>query len=350
VQARVFFAPSVGQQPVDFSQMRYSPGYVASALPQQPVVQYVQAPPPAAPYGGATAAAVAIVGAALGVMASRAILVVGSKGRPLARSMGRGNPNSSKGGLETVEEQEARYVEWRSSMGVTVDPLAKGVKEAVEEDVEYESALGGIKVTVSTKHFEITPAVQEHVDAKLQHVAERFGDHLFAIDAHLEVLRNPSAKGEKHSAELVAEVKGGWTVRKSQTVRVKATGHDMYLAINESTKQLERKVRQLKEKATGKMRHGKESDRENSTLEYSSTLPGYEGTDDIDEAVLAAKSSTPMSMEEAMENFNLAEDDGATDAFVFIDKATEKVSVLYRDEERKINLFLPKENKLTVLA
>merc|ERR1719482_1586604 len=174
-------------------------------------------------------------------------------------------------------------------MGVTVDPLAKGVKEAVEEDVEYESALGEIKVTVSTKHFEITPAVQEHVNAKLQHVAERFGDHLFAIDAHLEVLRNPSAKGEKHSAELVADVKGGWTLNKgkSQTVRVKATGSDMYVAINDSTKQLERKVRQLKEKHTNQMRHGKEGE-EMGEFSYSSALPGYGGTDDIDEAVLAA--------------------------------------------------------------
>jgi ribosomal subunit interface protein len=140
-------------------------------------------------------------------------------------------------------------------MGVTID----AVDDTVNGEIESDESSKNVKVTLSTKHFDITPAIRDHVDERLDHVMERFGLHILSLDSHLEVLRNPRGKDEKHSAELVAAVRPGYG-KKTVTVRVKATSHDMYLAINDMTSQIERKVRQLKEKVTKGMKHPKQGD------------------------------------------------------------------------------------------
>jgi ribosomal subunit interface protein len=284
-----------------------------------------------------------IAAAAVVVTARRATLAVGGSQRPLARSFGR-----EKGGLETVEDAEERYNDWRSSMGLTIE-----ADDEDDDDDEFDSTApldsSKIKVTLSTKHFDITPAIRDHVNERLNHVAERFGDHILSLDTHLEVLRNPRGKDEKHSAELVAAVRPGYGYgkrsRKTDTVRVKATSHDMYVAINDMTHQIERKVRQMKEKVTNKIKHSKSKD-EGSLL---SELPGYDGPvpSDLDEAVRDAQTSAPMTMDEALESFNIASDDGGNDVLVFVDQGTQEVSVLYRDDARHVNLYVPKERSVT---
>jgi ribosomal subunit interface protein len=342
--ARFFFAPSYPTERLDLAQVGYTADFVSSTLPQQQVVAFVPVPRGAASSfnGGVMAAGVAIAAAAAGVLAGRrATLAIGGGQRPVARSFGR-----EKGGLETAEETEMRYNEWRSSMGVTVEPADQVEDDDDDDDV---SALdpSKIKVTLSTKHFDITPAIREHVDERLTHVAERFGDHILALDSHLEVLRNPRGKDEKHSAELVAAVRPGYG-KKCVIVRVKATSHDMYLAINDMTHQMERKVRQMKEKVTKNIKHAKRSD-EGSLL---SELPGYDGPvpSDLDEAVRDAQTSAPMTMDEALETFNIAADGGGEDILVFVDDMTQEVSVLYRDDDRHVNLYVPKERSVTQIC
>jgi ribosome-associated translation inhibitor RaiA len=171
-----------------------------------------------------------------------------------------------------------------------------------------------------------------------------------SLDTHLEVLRNPRGKDEKHSAELVAAVLPG-RGKKTVYVRVKATSHDMYLSINDMTHQIERKVRQLKEKVTKGMKHQKKNDASSRSVEGAllTELPGYDGLDssELEEAVRTASS---MTVDEALESFNVAEDDGSTDAFVFMDKNTLQVSVLYRDDSRSVNLYVPKERSVTQIC
>jgi len=111
---------------------------------------------------------------------------------------------------------------------------------------------------------------------------------------------------------------------------------------------LERKVRQMKEKVTKGIKHSKSGD-EGSLL---SALPGFDGPlpADLDEAVLDAQAAAPMTMDEALESFNIAADDGGNDVLVFVDKKNKEVSVLYRDSARRVNLYVPKEETVTQIC
>lgn len=338
--ARFFFAPSYQIENLDLSTSRYTADFRASTVPQAQVVALVPVPRPTASSvnGGVMVAGVAIAAAAMVLTSRRATLAIGGSQRPMARSFGR-----EKGGLETAEEHEMRYNDWRAEMGVTVG----GAKDSGKSGSVAPLNPSKIKVTLSTKHFDITPAIRDHVDERLAHVAERFGDHILSLDSHLEVLRNPRGKDEKHSAELVAAVRPGYG-KKTVTVRVKATSHDMYLAINDMTHQIERKVRQMKEKVTKNIKHAKRD--EGSLL---SVLPGYDGPvpSDLDEAVRFAQTAAPMTMDEALESFNIAADEtGSDDVLVFVDKMTQEVSVLYRDDARHVNLYVPKERSVTQIC
>lgn len=197
--------------------------------------------------------------AAVVVAGRRTALAVGSKNTQgkLARSFGR-----EKRGLEDEEDDieedlsvsrldEEKWKEWRSMMGLDE------TSEEVDAEADVAPDPSNVKVTLGTKHFDITPAIRDHVNGRVDRVLERFGQHIISIDTYLEVLKNPRGKEEKHSAELVAAVKPGYGA-KVVYVRVKATTHDMYLSINDMTHQVERKVRQLKEKVTKSVKHRKE--------------------------------------------------------------------------------------------
>jgi hypothetical protein len=58
-----------------------------------------------------------------------------------------------------------------------------------------------------------------------------------------------------------------------------------------------------------------------------------------------------MTMDEALESFNIAADEtGSDDVLVFVDKMTQEVSVLYRDDARHVNLYVPKERSVTQIC
>jgi ribosomal subunit interface protein len=282
-------------------------------------------------------AGVAMAAAAVVLAGRRATLGLGARDgsqRARARSFGREKV------VMQDKDLEAKLDDWREEMGVPASDATVDGEADAADDVD----LSKIKVTLSTKHFDITPALRDHVDERLKHVMGRFGKNILSFDTHLEVLRNPKGKDVKHSAELVAGVRPGYG-KKTITVRVKATSPDMYLSVNDMTHQIERKVRQLKEKVTKGMKHSKQSDAGTLLME----LPGYDGADssDLEEAVRTAQTALPMTVDEALESFSVAEDDGSTDAFVFVDKKNQKVSVLYRDDSRSVNLYVPKERTLT---
>jgi putative sigma-54 modulation protein len=216
-------------------------------------------------------------------MAAAAVtaLAVGAR-QQQARSFGRESRDEDddfEEDLTVARLDEDKYKEWRSMMGL---PEAE---EKVDEEAGVAPDPLNVKVTLGTKHFDITPALRDHVNERLDHVLERFGQHILSVDTHLEVLRNPRGKDEKHSAELVAAVRPGYG-KKTVYVRVKATTHDMYLSINDMSHQIERKVRQLKERVTKGVKHRKdgstaerleEAERSAQTMTLDEELESFTG-------------------------------------------------------------------------
>jgi ribosomal subunit interface protein len=301
--------------------------------------------------------------AALLLSGRRATLALGGH-HPQPRQKNSGSYGRSSGsfGREAVVEKgspaaqkialdidAAKLAEWRAIVDLPAGP--EEVDGGADEAESMDSPK--IKVTMAKKHFNyLGPALKEHVNTKLAQITERFGKHILSLDVHLEVLKNPRAKDEKYAAEVVAFVMPG-NRKKTVPVRVKATSHDMFLAVNDMTNQIARKVRQLKEKVTKGMRHPGEghAGSKGDASALLRKLPGSAGFDasDVEAAVQAASTLPPMTVQTALATFNLAEagtGDG-TDVFVFIDKDTQRTSLLYRDGSGGVNLYDPKQDAVT---
>lgn len=91
-----------------------------------------------------------------------------------------------------------------------------------------------MNVTVTGQHMEITPAIREHVEEKLQRVKRHF-DHPIDINVVLCV--------EKATQKVEANVH-----LNGKDIFVEASNADMYVAIDEMTHTLDRQIIRHKEK------------------------------------------------------------------------------------------------------
>jgi putative sigma-54 modulation protein len=93
-----------------------------------------------------------------------------------------------------------------------------------------------MKVDVTGHHLDVTPALKDYVDSKLERIARHF-DNLGKAHVVLTV--------EKLSqkAEATIHVSGG-------TVHAVGTGQDLYAAIDGLADKLDRQVKRHKEKLT----------------------------------------------------------------------------------------------------
>lgn len=93
-----------------------------------------------------------------------------------------------------------------------------------------------MNVTVSGRHFDITPAILAHVQQKLGRIKRHF-DHL--IDAHVIL----SVEKAAQKAEVELHVPG-------KDIFVAVEGSDMYAVIDSLVDKLDRQVVRHKEKLT----------------------------------------------------------------------------------------------------
>jgi putative sigma-54 modulation protein len=96
-----------------------------------------------------------------------------------------------------------------------------------------------MNLTISGHHLELTPAIREYVQGKLERIKRHF-DHVIDIAVILTVDKLPE-KQKRQKAEINLRVRG-------KDIHVESIAHDLYAAIDELIDKLDRQVIKYKTK------------------------------------------------------------------------------------------------------
>ncbi len=177
-----------------------------------------------------------------------------------------------------------------------------------------------MQITVTGRHFEITNALRQHIETKIDKLVRY-------VDGITDVYVVLSVEKHRHLAEVNLQVKGS-------TIRGLEETHDMYLSVDTVIDKIERQLKRHKDKGT---------DRKGRV--------GIKGSDIIAEDVvdedvpkrtprvirskrLAMK---PMSVDEAAMQMGLTNDD----FLAFLNSETEQMNVMYKRYDGNYGLIEP---------
>jgi len=96
-----------------------------------------------------------------------------------------------------------------------------------------------MNLTISGHHLELTPAIREHVQNKLERITRHF-DHVIDISVILTVDKLPE-KEKRQKAEINLRLRG-------KDIHVESIAQDLYAAIDTLVDKLDRQVIKYKSK------------------------------------------------------------------------------------------------------
>ena len=96
-----------------------------------------------------------------------------------------------------------------------------------------------MNLTISGHHLEVTPAIREYVQTKLERITRHF-DHVIDI-AVIPSIDNLTEKEKRQKAEINLRLPG-------QTVHVESLSQDLYAAIDTLIDKLDRQVMKYKDR------------------------------------------------------------------------------------------------------
>ncbi len=178
-----------------------------------------------------------------------------------------------------------------------------------------------MKLEVTGRHMEITPAIQAHVDNELEKLSNLFKDDN-AVRAHVVV----EVEKNRQKAEIIL-FWGDHTLTATQVDK------DLYLALSRVVEKIEKQALRVKGKRVDRRQNAKK------TAEVAPTPDGQIPVQPAAPRIIDANSYAvkPMTPEEAV--LRLEED---TNQFlVFRDSETERISVLYRRSDGNYGLIQP---------
>ena len=182
-----------------------------------------------------------------------------------------------------------------------------------------------MKLLIHGRNLEITPALRDYTQTKLERATHHFGDAVREADVHLSVARNPRVP--QQTAEVTVFANG-------TVIRAQERSENLYASIDLAAGKLARQLRRWKE------RH---SDHHHSHGHSASTTRATDAvTDDsqVDGSLLQGReaelpdpgvrrkyfSMPPMSLEEARRQLDLIDHD----FYLFRDKDSDQLQVIYR--------------------
>jgi len=193
------------------------------------------------------------------------------------------------------------------------------------------------KITVTGNNINLTDSLREYVVEKIGKVLNKYQQLVTRADVHLQVARNASIK-HTDSAEVVVQVKGN-------VLRSEVKSEGMYGSIDLVADKLARTLRKYKERHT--VRNGPKISSfiegvevESDPEESDDSLP-FEDENGVPRvtSVLKRKSFpiTPQTVEEAALCLEYIDHS----FYVFLNKETDKIAVVYKRNHGGIGLIEP---------
>lgn len=175
------------------------------------------------------------------------------------------------------------------------------------------------------ENIEVTPAIREYVETKIQKLERYFNNDLSATaNVNLKVYNDKNTK-----VEVTIPMK-------NLTLRAEERNGDMYAAIDLITAKLERQIRKHKTKVNRKFR-----DREGVGLYFANVQAENSATavadaeDDLSVVRTKQFALKPMDQEEAILQMNLL----GHDFYIFTDAESDATNIVYKRKDGKYGLI-----------
>jgi putative sigma-54 modulation protein len=193
-----------------------------------------------------------------------------------------------------------------------------------------------MKLVIQGKNIEITDAIREYVNQKIEKAVNHFQALTTEVDVHLSVQRNPRIN-PKQTAEVTIYANGA-------VVRAEESSENLYASIDMVADKIARQLRKYKEK-----RHEKRHEPV-KTVEVLSNQAAVsdllnDRTPELPATVVRAKyfAMPPMTLEAAQEQLELVDHD----FYMFRNAATGEINVIYERNHGGYGLIQPRHNNVS---
>ncbi|TDO95132.1 putative sigma-54 modulation protein [Halanaerobium saccharolyticum] len=192
-----------------------------------------------------------------------------------------------------------------------------------------------MKIMTYGKNIDITPALKEHAEEKVQKKLDKYFD-----GEPLEVQISMEVEKERHIVEVTAFIKG-------LILRGEEVSDDMYTSIDGVMDKLEHQMRKYKSKLHNRYIERKQEYKEEYKKKRKEQVLNHQlgndeenvETDEFEPQVVRTKSfpMKPMKVEEACMQMDLI----GHSFFVFLNADTEKTNVVYKRNDGNYGLIEP---------
>ena len=182
-----------------------------------------------------------------------------------------------------------------------------------------------MKLLIHGRNLEITPALRDYTQTKLERVTAHFGDAVREADVHLSVARNPRVP--QQTAEVTVFANG-------TVIRAQERSENLYASIDLAAGKLARQLRRWKERHSDHHHsHGHSASHTPSTDVVNNESPVEESLLQGREAELPNPgvrrkyfAMPPMGLDEALRQLDLIDHD----FYLFREKDSDQLQVIYR--------------------
>lgn len=191
-----------------------------------------------------------------------------------------------------------------------------------------------MKLVIQGKNIEITDALREYVNQKIEKAVNHFQNITMEVDVHLSVARNPRITS-KQIAEVTIYANGA-------VIRAQEGSEDLYASIDLVADKIQRKLRKYKEKQQHKKTH--DLPKTGVVVEEVPVVDDLIGdrTPELPEEVLRMKyfAMPPMAIEEALEQLQLVDHD----FYMFRNIKSGEINVIYERNHGGYGVIQPRNS------
>lgn len=188
-----------------------------------------------------------------------------------------------------------------------------------------------MKLVIQGKNIEITDAIREYVNQKIEKAVNHFQNMTTEVDVHLSVARNPRIN-TKQTAEV--------TIYANKTViRAQESSEDLYASIDLVADKIQRQLRKYKERLQKKTQVQPKTGAVIHEAPVVDDLIG-DRTPELPTEVVRMKyfAMPPMTIEEALEQLQLVDHD----FYMFRNAKTDEINVIYERNHGGYGVLQPR--------
>jgi putative sigma-54 modulation protein len=188
-----------------------------------------------------------------------------------------------------------------------------------------------MKLVIHGKNIEITDAIREYVQQKIEKAVNHFQNITNEVDVHLSVARNPRIN-PKQAAEVTIYANGN-------VIRAEESSENLYASIDLVADKIARQLRKYKERLHEKKTQAQPTFEGVVPQEVVSDLIG-DRTPELPNEVVRTKyfAMPPMTIAEALEQLQLV----GHDFYMFRNRDTGEINVIYERNHGGYGVILPR--------